>query len=73
MFLWIAACVYMVIYAALYAYGPSTHSQTLLFGMPRWVVYGVLAPWFIVTIVTVWYALFCMKDEDLGEDFAANE
>jgi hypothetical protein len=73
MFLWIATCVYMVIYAAQYAYGPVGYHGTLLWGMPPWVVYGVLAPWFIVTIITVWYALFCMKDEELGEDFAANE
>jgi hypothetical protein len=63
---WVLACVYTVGYAALFAYRTGEPLQ-LLFGIPSWVVWGVLAPWLAVTLVTCWYALLGMKDEDLDE------
>ena len=40
----------------------------MLFGIPRWVVWGVLAPWLASLVVTLWFASFGMKDEPLGEN-----
>ena len=36
--------------------------------MPSWVVWGILAPWFVVLGITVWYSLWAMRDEDLGPE-----
>lgn len=65
--LWLLGCVYVVGYAGLFAYRQETPPR-LLWGMPEWVVRGILLPWLVVTGLTVWYALRGMKDEDLGEE-----
>lgn len=36
-------------------------------GMPRWVFWGIFAPWLFVDAVTVWFVFGFMKDDDLGE------
>jgi hypothetical protein len=64
---WLASCIYTVGYAALFAYRQEAPPE-LLWGIPTWVVWGILAPWAAVTALTCWYALCAMKDEDLGED-----
>jgi hypothetical protein len=38
--------------------------------MPEWVVWGIVAPWIVSTLITCWYALWGMRDEDLGEEQA---
>jgi fatty acid desaturase len=69
--LWIAACTYTVLYAARYAYRPSPLSFVL--GMPFWVFWGVMVPWIVVSLITLWFAAYRMKDEDLGEEAEAHE
>jgi hypothetical protein len=64
---WIVSCVYTVGYSALYAYRPGAGAERI-FGLPLWVVYGVLVPWFVSLAVTLWFAGFGMKDESLGEN-----
>ena len=63
---WVAACIYTVGYPALFAYG-QTGPPKLTFGIPSWVVWGVLLPWFACLAITLWFAGFRMKDEPLGE------
>ncbi|MFN4259040.1 MAG: hypothetical protein ACK4RK_07055 [Gemmataceae bacterium] len=38
------------------------------YGLPDWVFHGIVLPWFGWTIVTVLFALFAMKDDDLGAE-----
>jgi hypothetical protein len=64
---WILSCAYTVGYSALFGYGTSAN-PTLQFGIPSWVLWGVLAPWGITTLVTCWFAFFGIRDEDLGEE-----
>jgi len=66
---WLAACAYTVGYAALFAY--REEPPPLIGGVPAWVVWGVLAPWVACTAVTCWFALCGIRDEDLGEERAA--
>ena len=63
---WIVACVYTVGYSALFGYGQSG-APRLILGIPSWVVWGVLMPWFACLGITVWFAGFRMADEPLGE------
>jgi hypothetical protein len=39
-----------------------------VFGLPSWITYGILAPWLICSIITVWFGLYYMRDDDLGVD-----
>lgn len=64
---WILACGYTVGYSARFAYRTGEPLQ-LLFGIPTWVVWGVLAPWTVVTLITCWYALLGMQDEELDDE-----
>jgi hypothetical protein len=72
MSLWTLACAYTVGYAALFAYRVDPN-PTLIIGMPAWVFWGVLTPWAVCTLLTCWYALFVIRDEDLGEDAAGEQ
>ncbi len=40
----------------------------LVMGMPWWVFWGVIAPWGVASLFTLWFALFFMKDHDLSRD-----
>lgn len=37
-------------------------------GLPDWVFVGVLLPWGACTLATVVFALFYMRDDDLGQE-----
>lgn len=39
----------------------------LLFGMPRWVVWGVVVPWVLANFVTGWFCFRFMKLDNLDE------
>jgi hypothetical protein len=65
--LWLLSCAYTVGYAALFGYRTEPQPR-LVFGMPSWVLYGIVAPWLVCTLVTCWFALRGIKDEDLGEE-----
>jgi hypothetical protein len=68
---WVLACGYTVGYAARFAYRTGEPLQ-LLFGIPTWVVWGVLAPWAVVTLITCWYAFAGIRDEELGDEPAGS-
>lgn len=46
---------------------PQQQIETRL-GMPRWVFWGVLVPWVLTTLFTVWFALTRMSDHPLDGD-----
>ncbi|MGV3723612.1 MAG: hypothetical protein ACO1SX_22170 [Actinomycetota bacterium] len=66
---WVLACGYTVGYSAMFGYG-QTDAPTLIWGIPSWVLLGILLPWSVTSLVTCWFAFFGMKDEDLGEQMA---
>lgn len=37
-------------------------------GIPDWVFYGILAPWFICSVATVWFGARYMKEDELGSE-----
>ena len=39
----------------------------LVLGLPRWVFWGIFVPWLAVDAITIWFALWYMRDDDLGE------
>ncbi|MFN3651576.1 MAG: DUF997 family protein [Armatimonadota bacterium] len=69
---WILACGWTVGYSAFAGYRADPNPQFVA-GMPAWVAWGIVAPWVLCTVVTVWYAFFGIRDEDLGEEHAPGE
>ncbi len=55
-------------YNALYAVGREDEPVALVCGMPSWAFYGIALPWALALATTIWFAMFFMKDTDLGED-----
>lgn len=64
---WALACLYTVGYAGLFAYRRGAAPELVL-GMPSWVAWGVIVPWVVTSLVTCWYAMRGIQDEDLGEE-----
>jgi hypothetical protein len=66
--MWLGALTYTVLYCYLYGYNRSLDSLTFVLGFPDWVFWGILTPWAICLILSYLFAVFFMRDEDLGED-----
>lgn len=64
---WILACAYTVGFSYFAGYGKPAPPR-LWHGIPTWVVWGVLLPWFVTLAVTLWFAGWRMTDEPLGEN-----
>lgn len=64
--------VWTVGYSAIAGYDVPIEQMTLVWGMPSWIVWGVMLPWFAATMFSVWFGLFYMKDDPLGEADASN-
>ncbi len=39
-----------------------------VFGMPRWAFFGVVLPWGVACVFTLWFSMIFMKDTDLDPD-----
>lgn len=65
---WLAAMTYTVGYCYLFGYGRDPHDVRLTYGVPDWVLYGVVAPWTACTAFAWWYTFGLVSDDDLGPD-----
>ncbi|HUF60869.1 MAG TPA: DUF997 family protein [Verrucomicrobiales bacterium] len=45
------------------AYGQGADPTDLLWGLPRWVVFGVALPWMAANVFTIWFALCFFKED----------
>ncbi len=73
--IWLSSTIYCCVYCYLYGYNRPGRPLTAediapIWGIPSWVMWGVLVPWIICTLITFWYAGFYMADDDLGRDHA---
>lgn len=64
--LYLAALAWTVGYSVTYGYGRDPRSIQLVFGMPDWIVWGVLAPWGGCYLFSLWFGLFFVQDAELG-------
>ena len=71
--LWGVCLLWCVGYSSLYGYSTDAASEPTLWGMPRWIVGGVFAPWLTATLASVLFSLFVMKDDDEEDEAATNE
>lgn len=70
---WLCATVYCCGYYAFF--GMTRPGEEMgaadvhpILGMPSWFFFGVILPWGVCVLFTVWFAGFRMSDDDLGDD-----
>jgi hypothetical protein len=65
---WLAAMSYTLAYSYFFGYQRDPASLELTWGVPHWVLWGVLAPWTACTIVSGVFAFLFVADVDLGKE-----
>jgi len=65
---YVAALIYTVTYCYIFGYDRDVATITTYWGIPDWVCWGIFLPWTICSIITAWFVLFFMKDDDLDHD-----
>jgi hypothetical protein len=68
MVVWALALVWSVGYSYLHGYNRPVNDIRLVFGMPDWVYWGIVVPWAVCLVFTVWFCFVFMSDDDLGRD-----
>ncbi len=63
--LWLAATVYSVTYCTLHGYQRPIDSLSFVLWFPDWVFWGIVVPWLVCTVVSIYIALFLVEDEPL--------
>ena len=46
---------------------PQTLTYPLGLGIPDWVLYGIVLPWFVCVLLSIWYGLFFFAEDDLDD------
>ena len=62
------ALLYTVVYCAWKGYHREPGTLTFVLGIPDWVFWGVLVPWLACSAIAFPFALWFMKDADLGAE-----
>lgn len=71
--IWLAAMTYTVGYCYLFGYQREAANIRLIWGVPDWVLWGVVAPWTTCTLAAGVLAFVFMKDADLGDPLAESD
>ncbi len=64
---WVALFLWSVPYCYHFGYGVGAAAQGTLWGIPKWVVWGIGVPWLLADAFTIWLVTWYMGDDDLGE------
>jgi hypothetical protein len=70
---WLAAMTYTVGYCWRHAYGRAPEEVELIWGIPSWVLWGVVAPWAVCVAICWWFAYGFMSDQTLGKEQPPDE
>lgn len=65
---WLSAMLYTVGYCWLFGYGRAGQMPRLWFGVPGWVLWGIVLPWTLCTVISWWFGLWFMADDELGPE-----
>ena len=70
--LWACCMVWAVPFCYLTGYTSAEHPVTpenleTIWGIPKWTFYGIIVPWLLADVVTIWFCFRFMQDDDLGE------
>ena len=61
---WLGCCVWVIAYCAVNGYHLNPEEVSTVFGFPSWVFWGVALPWMFANVVTFWFFLRFLKNED---------
>ncbi len=64
---WVAALLWAVPYCYATGYNIDASQLPLVYGIPAWVVGGIVVPWLLANVFTIVFCLHYMTDEDLGD------
>ena len=64
---WAMAAVWTLGVCWAWGYGRDPQSLKFILGFPDWVFAGIVVPWIVSTIFSVWYSLCVMTDAPLPE------
>ncbi len=73
---WLITLFYVGTTIGLMGYVPVENrpdDPSLILGIPAWVCWGLLLPWFVLIGVTWWFAIFMMKEDEPYMDFPNRE
>ena len=70
--MWLVAMIYSITYCYTYGYGRSADSLSFVLWFPDWVFWGIIAPWSICAVGSIFFAFWFMGDEGLGEEIDAD-
>ena len=73
LFTWLAAMGYTVTYCYLHGYDRPVESLTFVLGFPDWVFWGIVIPWAVCVVFSIYFGAAFMRDEDLGEELPEQE
>lgn len=68
LFLCAAAMAWILGYAAWRGYGRPAEDVAFIWGIPDWIFWAVVVPWFACLGASIWFGLRFMKDDDLGPE-----
>lgn len=68
MFVWTLCLAWSTAVAYFRGYDRPVESIRLILGMPDWIFWGVVFPWALCLVFSVWFCFFYMADDDLGQD-----
>jgi hypothetical protein len=65
---WIVFAIWVLSYSLSYGYNlhPDTFSTVL--GIPEWIFWGIGLPWIFAMLITIGFAVFIVKDDQLEEN-----
>ncbi len=65
--LWAGAMLWVVPYCYFFGYHPVSDPDQLktILGIPDWVFWGVLVPWVVCCLVTIYLCFWFIADDDL--------
>ncbi len=62
---WLVGIAWTVGYCAIIGYNVQPEQIQITLGMPRWVFWGILVPWIVIVLFTIWFGLFYIADDEL--------
>lgn len=66
-FVWIVGLVWTVGYCLLTGYDVPADQMKVTLGIPNWIFWGILVPWILVILFTIWFGLFYIADDKLAQ------
>jgi len=70
---WAVCACYTLTYCSFEAYGVEGELVKVIWGIPEWILVGILLPWALAIGFAWWYCFRCIQDDDLSSPPAADQ